>query len=434
MVLCYNLLMSSDTSLKLPKGTKVPNHIALIPDGNRRWARSRGLHTLLGHKAGFERAVEVGRAARKMGVHTVTLWGFSTENWDRSEDEVKYLMKLYKKLIDDYLMEAKQDGIRIVHIGRKDRIPKFLLEKISYAEKMTEKNTKHIINLAIDYGGQDDIIRAIKKMVADGLSENEISKEVLDKYVDLHNQPYPYVDLMIRTSGEQRTSGFLLWDSPYTEYFWENDHFPDFTPEKLKDAVLDYSRRRRRFGGNDRESHLMFKPELIADLEINWWRLANIPNDTRFRDYAVAHVKEQYGLSKHLAKEAGQLLSQAFTEGNERKWKKAKIALKRFYTLIRDEIKLAFEPSLAASLQVKFWKEINDTGDIKNSGDAEDIAKNLYAEVYRISLFQAAKAAHLFVLANIERNLAEKNQSDEHWDKAENYLQKFYSALNERVA
>jgi undecaprenyl diphosphate synthase len=426
--------MASEISFKLPKGTNVPNHIAIIPDGNRRWARSRGLHTLLGHKAGFERAVEIGRAARKMGVHTVTLWGFSTENWDRTEEEIKYLMKLYKKLIDDYLAEANRDSIRIIHIGRKDRIPKFLLDKITCAEKTTEKNRKHIINLAIDYGGQDDIIRAVKKMIADKIPESRISKEDFDKYIDLHNQPYPYVDLMIRTSGEQRTSGFLLWNSPYTEYYWENDHFPDFTPEKLKDAVLDYSRRRRRFGGNDKEGHLTFKPELVADLEINWWRLANIPSDTRFRDYVIAHVREQYGLSKQLAKEAGVLMSQAFAEGNKKKWEKAKVALKQFYILIKNEIKLAFEPSLAASLQVNFWKEISNTGDIKNSGDAEDIAKNLYAEVYRISLFQAAKAAHLCVLANIERNLAEKEHDGGHWDKAENYLQKFYSALNERVA
>ncbi len=433
-MLCYNFPMPSEAEIKLPKGTKVPDHVAIIPDGNRRWARSRGIPTLLGHKAGFDRAVELGRAARKMGIHTVTLWGFSTENWDRTEKEINYLIHLYKKLIDDYLKEALEDDVKIVHIGRKDRIPAYLLKKIILAEKKTAENKKYIVNIAIDYGGQDDILRAVKKMIHDGIKEEGVTKEMFDKYCDLNSQPYPYVDLMIRTSGEQRTSGFLMWNSAYAEYYWENDHFPDFTIDKFKDAVLDYSRRRRRFGGNDAEEHFSFEPEVTARLELNWWRLANIPHDTKFRDYAIAHVKEQFGLSASLAKQAGILLSQAVIEGNTKKWEKAKASLKRFYVLVKDEIKLAFEPSLAASLQVNFWKEVESAQDIKNSGEAEDIAKNLYAEVYRISLFQVAKAAHLRVLANVEKNLAEKGLGDEHWEKAEDYLQKFYSALKERVA
>jgi undecaprenyl diphosphate synthase len=426
--------MSSSINLKLPKGTKIPNHIALIPDGNRRWARSRGIHTLLGHKKGFEMAVELGRTARSWGIHTVSLWGFSTENWERTNEEIRYLMKMYGKLLDDYLEEADRDSVKIVHLGRKDRIPKFLLNKINYAQDRTKDNTSYITNLAIDYGGQDDILRAVKEIVADGVDKSMISKDLVDKYIDLRNQPYPYVDLMIRTSGEQRTSGFLLWNSAYAEYYWENDHFPDFTPEKLRTAIVDYSRRRRRYGGNDAEEHFNFKPEVIAAMELNWWRLTNIPNDTKFRDYAIAHVKEQFGLAKSLAKEAGILMSQAVIEGNKRKWEKAKLPLKRFYRLIKDEIKLAFEPSLVATLQVNFWREINETKDINASGNAEDIARNLYAEVYRISLLQAAKVAHLCVLANIEKNLAKRGYGDEHWIKAENYLQMFYSALKERVA
>lgn len=426
--------MTSGTELKLPKDIKVPDHLAIIPDGNRRWARSRGIHTLLGHKAGFERAVELARSARKIGIHTVTLWGFSTENWDRTEEEIKYLMRLYKKLIDDYLVEADRDNVKIVHLGRKDRLPKFLLDKIQFAEKKTGNNSKYIMNLAIDYGGQDDILRAVKKVVSAGIAENDINKALIDKCVDLRDQPYPYVDLMIRTSGEQRTSGFLLWNSAYCEYYWENDHFPDFSPEKLKTAVLDYSRRRRRFGGNDVEEHFSFKPQITAQMELNWWRLANIPEDTRFRDYATAHIKEQFGFSKKLAKEAGILFTQAVIEGNKKKWDSAKIPLKKFYTLVKEEIKLAFEPSLVTSLQVNLWKEMVDKRDIENSGEAEDLAKSLYAEVYRISLFQATKVAHLCVLANMEKNLAIGGYGDEHWEKAEDYLQKFYSALKERVA
>jgi undecaprenyl diphosphate synthase len=426
--------MPRKEKLILPKGTKIPDHIAIIPDGNRRWARARGIHTLLGHKAGFERAVELGRAARQMGIHTVTLWGFSTENWDRTEKEINYLMKLYEKLVDDYLREADEDDVKIVHLGRKDRIPKPLLKKIIYAEDKTKDNKKYIANIAIDYGGQDDILRATKAIIRDGYGENDISKELFEKYLDTKGQPYPYVDLIIRTSGEQRTSGILLWQSAYAETYWEHDHFPDFTPEKLKLAILDYSRRRRRFGGNDKEEHLHFRPELTAKLELNWWRLRNIPRGTRFSDYAILHLKEQYGLSKELAKEAAKYMVEGIVYGEEKKWGKSINAMKKFYKLIKDEIKLAFEPSLAASLEVKLWKEIGDKESINEAIGVEDVAKELYAEVYRISLFQAAKAAHLRVLAGVERNLAEKGFGEEHWTKAEDYLEKFYSALKERVA
>lgn len=426
--------MSKKRTLNLPKGTKVPDHIAIIPDGNRRWARARNLHTLEGHKTGFERAVELGRAARDMGIHTVTIWGFSTENWDREKKEVSYLMKLYHKLIDDYLKEAKKEGVKLVHIGRKDRLPDSLMKKIGHAEKLTNSNKKYIANIALDYGGQDDILRAIRKIIKDKVQEKDIDEKLLLSYLDTHDQPYPYVDLMIRTSGEQRTSGLLLWQSAYTEYYWYCDHFPDFTPEKLKDAVIDYSRRRRRFGGNDKVGHFKFKPEATAKLEIAWWRLQNIPEGTRLRDYAIQHLKEEFGLSKKHAKEAAKYMLEALVEGQKNKRDKSLSSAKKFYTLIKNEIKLAFEPSLAASLQVKLWKEVEGNDQIELMQDAENTAKQLYAEVYRISMFQAAKAAHLRVLANVEKNLAEKGFGDHHWDKAEDYLEKFYRALKERVA
>ncbi len=419
----------------LPKDTKVPDHLAIIPDGNRRWARAKGLHTFQGHKKGFDRAVSLARSARDMGIHTVTLWGFSTENWDRTVNEINYLMKLYEKLVDDYLREAKKDKVKIVHLGRKDRIPKTLLKKILYAEGETKDNNKYIMNIAIDYGGQDDIIRATQAMIRDGVKAEEVSKGLFEKYLDTKDQPYPYVDLVIRTSGEQRTSGFLLWQSAYTETYWENDHFPDFTPEKLREAVLDYSRRRRRFGGNDAEQHLTFDPKVVAKLEIAWWRLRKIPKGTRFQDYALNHLREQFGLSKKLAKKAAKYLIVAFLEqDNGRNWEKAKTNLKKFYALVRDEVKLAFEPSIVASMQVKFWEDMAGKEQVKAASDAEETARELIAEVNRISLFQAAKAAHLLVLANIERNLAERESGDKHWDKAQDYLERFYRALKERVA
>jgi len=427
-------VMTNKADLKLPKGTNVPNHIAIIPDGNRRWARARGVHTLRGHKAGFDRAVEVAKAARSMGVHTVTLWGFSTENWDRTEEEINYLMKLYEKLLNDYVKDAQKEGVSIRHLGRRDRLPKRLINKIEWAEKVTAKNTNYIANIGIDYGGQDDILRAVKRIIHDGVKEDAITPELFTNYVDVAGQPYPHVDLMIRTSGEQRTSGFLLWESSYTEYYWENDHFPDFTPEKLRAAILDYSRRRRRFGGNDAEEHFKFKPELTAKLELAWWRLANIPEGTKFRDYSMQHIREQFGLSKELASEAAKYMIEGTREGKAKKWGKSLRSMVKFYKLIKDEIKLAFEPSLAASLQIKFWKESENRSSAENAQELEETAKELYAEVYRISLFQAAKVGHLMVLANIERNLAQRGMGDHHWDRAEDYLQKFYSALKERVA
>lgn len=405
-------------NLPLAKNTVIPNHIAIIPDGNRRWARARGLYTLEGHKKGFDAAIKVCRFAREWGVHTVTLWGFSTENWDRSEKEINYLMKLYQRLIEDFLDEARQNQVRIYHLGRKDRLPKTLLKKITFAEDETAKYDKYIMNIAIDYGGQDDILRAFRNIVKDKIPANKIDKELVEKYVDTHDQPYPYVDLMIRTSGEQRTSGFMLWESPYTEYYWENGHFPDFTPEKLREAILDFSRRRRRFGGNDAEEHFTFDPQIVANLELKWWRLSNIPQGVTLLDYSIKHLKEQFGLSKELAKKAAKYSLEALVFQEKEKWDKAKISLKKFYRLIKGELKLAFEPEIVAFLEV----QLN-----KSKGESEDLAREHLAEIYRISLFQAAKAAHLRVLANIERNKG-------NWNKAEDYLEKYYSALKECIA
>jgi len=425
---------NQDSKLKLPKGTKIPDHIAIIPDGNRRWARSRGLHTLEGHKMGFDMALKLAKTAREWGIHTVTLWGFSTENWDRTEKEISYLMRLYRRLIDRYLKEAHEEEIQIRHLGRKDRLPKSLLTKIADAEEQTKHYTKYIANIGIDHGGHDDILRAIQKIIKAGIPAEKIDEKLLTSFTDLHDQPYPYVDLMIRTSGEQRTSGFLLWHSHYTEYYWENDHFPDFTPDKLRSAIMDYSRRRRRFGGNDEEKHFVFRPELAAKLELNWWRLENIPEGTKFSEYAVQHVKEQFDLSVDLATKASKHLIKAVLSGKTHNWDRSRMEIRQFYDLIKGEIKLAFEPELAASLQVKLWEEIGNKDSIDAAIEAEETARNLYAEVYRISLFQAAKLAHLRVLANVEKNMAERGMGDHHWDRAEDYLEKFYSALKERVA
>jgi undecaprenyl diphosphate synthase len=407
-----------EAKITLPPGTTVPDHIAIILDGNRRWARAKGIPTLEGHKAGFEAGMKIAQAARDWGVHTFTVWGLSTENWDRSPKELAYLMKLYWKMVSEVEKEAKKDDIRFVHLGRKDRIPKSLALYIKSLEDKTRNNKTHVFNAAIDYGGRDEIVRATKKIIKDGVNADDLDEKLFGTYLDTGDQPYPNVDLFIRTSGEQRTSGFLPWQLNYAEFCWEIDHLPDMTPEKLRDIIVDYSRRRRRFGGNDTVMHFEFNPEVTAKLEIAWWRLKNIPEGVSFTEYAMKHVKEQFGLSTKLAKEAARLLVEAFLEEKESKYEKAVLKMKKFYELVKDEVKLAFEPKLVAYLEVKMHKE---------KGENEETTKEFLSETYRISLFQAAKAAHLRVLAMVEGNRG-------HWAKAEDYLQKYYKALKERVA
>ena len=234
----------------LPAGTKIPNHLAIIPDGNRRWAKLHGLPTIAGHQKGFKALLEFTRAARNWGVHTVTIWGFSTENWQRSKNEVNYLMKIEEEMLKKYLLQARKEGIRIVHLGRKDRIPKSLAKALAYAEKETKNNKKYVLNIALDYGGRDEIVRAIKKCQVLSRKYKVLTEEIFAKFLDTGEQPYPYPDLLIRPSGEMRTSGLLLWQMAYTEFVFLKKHLPDCTIDDLKKAILEYSQRQRRLGGD----------------------------------------------------------------------------------------------------------------------------------------------------------------------------------------
>jgi len=389
----------------LPSGTVVPDHIALILDGNRRWARARGLKPWEGHRAGYEAVRKLARASREFGVHTFTIWSFSTENWDRPKKEIDEILKLLRAGLEEFRKEAHEEKVRLVHLGRKDRFPKDIALQLERLEKET-KNYNNVLNLALDYGGRDEIVRATKKIIADKVPAEKIDEKLFESYLDTHDQPYPYPDLFIRTSGEQRTSGLFPWQMAYSEFYFEPEHLPDF------------SRRRRRFGGNDTLKHFEFNPEITAKLELAWWRLGNIPEGMRFRDYAIKHLKEQFGLSTKLAKEAAKLLVEAFLEEKKSKYDKAVLKMKKFYDLVKSEVKLAFEPKLVAYLEVKMHRE---------KGENEETTREFLSETYRISLFQAAKAAHLRVLAAVERNRG-------NWDKAENYLKLYYRALKERVA
>ena len=226
----------------------IPNHIAIIPDGNRRWAKAHNLPTLAGHKKGFEVAVKIGRKIRSLGINTLTMWAFSTENWNRTPKEVSYLIKMYEIFVEKNLKEALKEKIRIIHIGRKDRIPKSLLEKLKKSEEKTKDFSDYVLNIAIDYGGRDEIVRSIKKISNFKFQISNLTEDNFSQFLDTANQPYPNPDLIIRTSGEQRTSGLMIWQAAYAEYIFLQKHFPDLKDEDIELAIEEYSARQRRFG------------------------------------------------------------------------------------------------------------------------------------------------------------------------------------------
>ena len=400
--------------ITLPPGTKIPNHVVIMPDGDRRWARMNGLSPSEGHKAGMDNIIRLSRVCRAWGIHTVSAWGLSTENWlERPKEEVDFLLHGIAKMLDQYLDEMMENGVRFVHLGRKDHLPKFFVNKLTEIEKITRDNTKHIFNVGLDYNGWDEIVRATQKIVDSGISSKKIDRKLLDSFMDTAGQPYPYIDLYIRTSGEQRTSGFMMWQADYAEFYWEQDYFPDFTPEKLKEAVLDYSRRRRRFGGNDAEEHFKFDPKIVANLELQWRHALSLRQDEKFRDLVIRYVREHYGLSKELAKTAGIELARALVYGRHENWDKARQSLEGLYEIVRKTLGLALEPKIVANIEIDLWK----------NGVTEEKLKNLLAEKFRVSSFQAAKSAHLGWLASTSTDGNKKG-----------LLEKFYEALKERVA
>lgn len=231
---------------------KVPNHIVIIPDGNRRWARSKSWHPWVGHMQAVrnkDRILDLFTECAKLGVKYVTLWGFSTENWKRDDQEVKILFNLFRKGFKSYLEEFKKNGVRFRHIGRTDRIPEDVMKNIKILEEETKDLDVLNVQFALDYGGRDELIRAIQKMQKEGVKE--FNETEVPKFLDTAGLPDP--DLLIRTGGEKRTSGMMIWQSDYTELYFTDVLFPDFTAQHLKLAVLDYSFRTRRFGGTAQE-------------------------------------------------------------------------------------------------------------------------------------------------------------------------------------
>ena len=230
----------------------IPNHIAIIMDGNRRWAKAHNLPMQAGHKAGAETLEKIVRYAKTVGVKNITVYAFSTENWKRSEEEVSWLMTLLRNYLDDYTKRADTENIKISVAGDMEPLNEGLRKSIANAIEMTKNNTAINFNICLNYGGRDELVKATQKIaskVKNGeLAVEDITEEVVTQNMYIPDMPEP--DLMIRTSGEIRTSGFLMWQLAYTEFLFLDKFWPDFTEKDLDDAIEVYKNRKRNFGAN----------------------------------------------------------------------------------------------------------------------------------------------------------------------------------------
>ena len=228
-----------------------PKHIAIIMDGNRRWAKKRLLPVKVGHREGAKTLEKIVRYANKIGVRYFTVYAFSTENWKRSEDEVEALMDLLKAYLDDYTKRADTENIKVKVWGDISALRKDLQDSIIYKEKKTKNNTGVNFNICINYGGRDEIVNAIKKIAEQVRNKTLNVEDITENVVSnaLYSAGVPDPDLMIRTSGELRTSGFLLWQLSYSEFVFLDKYWPDFTEKDLDECIEIYQKRNRKFGG-----------------------------------------------------------------------------------------------------------------------------------------------------------------------------------------
>ncbi len=226
---------------------RVPSHVAIIMDGNGRWARSRGKPRLAGHRAGTENIRRVISRFADYGVEYLTLYAFSTENWDRPPYEVRGLMRLLSYFLKRETNELHKEGIRLVHIGDLSPLNSRLQQQIRDAVELTKDNTRMTLAIAFNYGGRAEIVEAMRRIAADGIPPEQVSEELVAAYMTTVGLPDP--DLVIRTAGEMRLSNFLLWQSAYAEFCSVSTCWPDFDTPHIDDCLLAYSQRRRRFGG-----------------------------------------------------------------------------------------------------------------------------------------------------------------------------------------
>lgn len=225
---------------------KLPAHVAIIMDGNGRWALKRGLPRLAGHQAGTENLRRVIRACVEFGIQYLTIYAFSTENWGRPREEVNGLLRILEDVIDKELKELSDQGVRLRHIGRLDQLPSHLQRKVLEAVELTEANSRLTLNVAFNYGGRDEIIQAVQHMMRDGVQPDDVSPETFSRY--LYTVGIPDPDLIIRTSGELRISNFLIWQAAYSEWYVTPTYWPDFDKDEFHKALETYANRDRRYG------------------------------------------------------------------------------------------------------------------------------------------------------------------------------------------
>ena len=224
----------------------MPVHVAIIMDGNGRWAQKRGLPRLDGHRVGVDSIQKILKTLSQKGVQYVTLYAFSTENWNRPEEEVAGILEILQYALRVQTEALHENNVRIVHIGKQDRLSPQLREEVAHAEQLTRGNSGITLNVAFDYGGRDEILAAVKKIIRDGIPEDQVDEALFQSYLFTGHSPDP--DLIIRTGGEMRISNFLLWQSAYSEYYHTPTLWPDLESDEIERVLEDYSTRQRRFG------------------------------------------------------------------------------------------------------------------------------------------------------------------------------------------
>jgi undecaprenyl diphosphate synthase len=233
--------------VKYPRLENPPYHVGIIMDGNGRWAKANNKTRFEGHKAGTENLRRILESSVEFGVKMLTIYAFSTENWKRPPLEVMGLMKILEDVIDRELAELDKNGVQLRHLGQLERLERTLREKVLYAIDLTKNNDRLILNVAFNYGGRAEIVHAVKRLMQDKVSPDEVTENLLSRYMYTANSPDP--DLIIRTSGEFRTSNFLIWQAAYAEYYITPTYWPDFGKAEYYKALSEFSQRDRRYGG-----------------------------------------------------------------------------------------------------------------------------------------------------------------------------------------
>lgn len=238
--------MSKPDDQELVPPEPTPRHVAIIMDGNGRWAHERSLPRLAGHRAGVENLRRIIEASVEFGIEYLTIYAFSTENWERPAAEVRGLMNILEEVIDRELQELHKNGVQLRHIGKLEGLREELQAKVREAIELTKENRRLVLNVAFNYGGRDEIVHAIQQMIRDGIDPQEVDEDMVSRYLYTAGSPDP--DLIVRTSGELRVSNFLIWQGAYAEWVVTPTYWPDFSREELYEALCDFARRERRFG------------------------------------------------------------------------------------------------------------------------------------------------------------------------------------------